>query len=496
MSSVAGCNGARKGGGSDGAQPDSGAEAGQDSGSTDAQRQERYEIDIFAFGRQLGTVAPCGCTTDPLGGLQFAFGYIEERSSAGQRLVLEPGSFLFPDPKGPEGPVDEAAWAQAGERARLLQTRFAALDGLVSGLGPTDYADPSKGAAALSEFALPRVLANLGETDPEKSPFGVESHRVVPLGRGLEAAVTVVLDPALADEARNSWAPTFPLISPPLPALQALSPELAKSDLQVVVVHGPRDLAESVAREVEGIDVVVMAGVLDNPDLGRLGSAPVQIGQTWLLEPGDRAQTISHLTLSLAPTVAEGTLPESWTLLPSPQQLQAELDRLEDKLAKFADDPSADAGFIARLQADRDELKKQLADPSIDPTLAGAVITAQTKVTCRLPHDAAAKTALHDYDGWVAEQNRKRFAGVEPPAPAKGQAGYVGIEACNECHEEAVAMWKTTVHAGAYETLVEGNKQFDLSCVNCHVTGFREPGGSEVVENQNLQDVQCEQCHG
>ncbi|MCA9687401.1 MAG: cytochrome c family protein, partial [Myxococcales bacterium] len=184
------------------------------------------------------------------------------------------------------------------------------------------------------------------------------------------------------------------------------------------------------------------------------------------------------------------------TLLPSPQQLQAELDRLEDKLAKFADDPSADAGFIARLQADRDDLKKQLADPSIDPTLAGAVITAQTKVTCRLPHDAAAKTALHDYDGWVAEQNRKRFAGVKPPAPAKGQAGYVGIDSCNECHEEAVAMWKTTVHAGAYETLVEGNKQFDLSCVNCHVTGFREPGGSEVVENQNLQDVQCEQCHG
>jgi len=43
---------------------------------------------------------------------------------------------------------------------------------------------------------------------------------------------------------------------------------------------------------------------------------------------------------------------------------------------------------------------------------------------------------------------------------------------------------------------VAANKQFDLSCVGCHVTGFREPGGSEVVENAGLVDVQCEVCHG
>ena len=40
------------------------------------------------------------------------------------------------------------------------------------------------------------------------------------------------------------------------------------------------------------------------------------------------------------------------------------------------------------------------------------------------------------------------------------------------------------------------NKQFDLSCVGCHVTGFRQPGGSEVVEVAGLEDVQCEVCHG
>ncbi|NVB37852.1 hypothetical protein G6O69_08400 [Pseudenhygromyxa sp. WMMC2535] len=468
----------------------------------EASRPERVEIDLFAFGRQLGTVAPCGCTTDPLGGLQYAFGYIEAESEAGQRLILEPGSFLFPDPEGPEGPVDEAAWAQAAERAKLLQSRFSQLDGLVSGLGPTDYAEPEAGAESLATFPLPRVLGNVAPTEGAgagegaANPAGVEPLRVISLGHGLEAAVTVVVDPALAEAARGSWAADFPALQAPVEALAGLAPALAKADLQVVVVHGPRDLAETVAREVEGLDVVVMGGVLENADLGRLGSAPVQIGQTWLLQPGDRGQSISHLTFSLSPELPEGELPESWTLQPSATQLTAELERLESKLAKLAEDPAADAAFLARLEADRDALKSQLEDPSIPAEVAGAVITAQTKVSCRLPEDDAAKTALSRYDGWVAQKNAERFAGVKPPEPAPGKPGYVGVEACADCHEEAVALWKTTVHAGAYETLAVANKQYDLSCVGCHVTGFREPGGSEVVENEGLRDVQCEQCHG
>lgn len=500
---LGGC-GTKQGKGESGTQH-AGAEEGAAEDGSDAQRPERVEIDVFAFGRQLGTVAPCGCTTDPLGGLQFAFGYIEAESTAGNRLVLEPGSFLFPDPAGPEGPTDAAAWGQATQRAKLLHARFSKLDGLISGFGPTDVAAPSPegggagGVAMLAELPMPRVIANVSD---DARPAGVETVRTLPVGHGLDAAVTAVVDPELAKAARESWAPAFPELGEPVAALNqdAIQAELGKADLQVVLVHGPRELAEAVARGVPGVDIVVMGGEFHNAERGRVGTAPAQLstehGEVWLLEPGDRAQSISHLTLSIAPSVAEGELPPKWTLQPSTKQRQAELDRLEAKLAKFADNPSADASFIARLEADRDALKAQLADPSVPEDVALAVIPAQTKVNCRLPEDEAAQTALHDYDGWVAEQNQKRFAGVKAPEVAKGQAHYAGIEACGDCHEEAVAQWKTTVHAGAYETLVVANKQFDLSCVGCHVTGFREPGGSEVVENEGLTSVQCEQCHG
>lgn len=471
-----------------------------DTGSPVAEeRIERYEIDLFAFGRQLGTIAPCGCTTEPLGGLQYAFGYIEGQSVAGSRLILEPGSFLFPDPEGPEAPADEAAWAQAKQRAQLLVKRFGALDGLVAGLGPTDAASPSA-TAALTEMPLPRVIANVEDA---ARPSGVLSHREVPLGRGLTAAVTQIVDPQLAEAARaKSWGAEFPAVTEPIAALEQLWPKLQSASLQVVIVNGPRSLAETVARELEGVDVVVIGGLFTNAEQSRLGGAPVQIGNAWVLEPGDRAQTISHLTLSLHPDQlggsgeAQAPLPSPWTLIPSKAQRQAELARLDEKLAKFAKDPTADQGFIARLQAERDELAAKIEQEGISDDVQLAVIAEQIKVTCHLPTDATAKAALDGYDAVVAEVNRERFTGVHAPPPADGQPGYVGVEACADCHEEAVAQWKTTVHQRGYETLVAANKQFDLSCVSCHVTGFRQPGGSEVVENQRLQAVQCEQCHG
>jgi hypothetical protein len=495
LASPLGCKG--RGSGQDGANPAANTAGSRETDGADSKAVERFEIDLFAFGRQLGTIAPCGCTTDPLGGLQYAFGYIEAHSDPGQRLILEPGSFLYPDPEGAEAPVDEAAWAQAQQRAALLQGRFSEFDGLVSGLGPTDLAS-GEGPAALSSLPLPRVIANL---EAGVSVATVEAHRVVALGHGLTAAVTQVVDPELGRAARaKPWGKDFPELRDPLAALTELAPALeAAANLQIVMVHGPRELAEQIAREVPGVDVVIMGGVIDNPERGRLGSVPVRIGEAWLLEPGDRGQTIAHLTLAIdvgvATTERSGGFPGDWAVVPAKSQRVAELARVEDKLGKFRDDPSADPAFIQRLEADRDRLQAELDDPSL-PEAPVVVIPEQVKVTCRLEVDEGAKQALSNYDAQVAEQNRERFAGVRPPAPAAGEAGYVGIDACADCHSEAVELWQDTAHGSAYATLVTANKQFDLSCVGCHVTGFREPGGSEVVENHHLQSVQCEQCHG
>jgi hypothetical protein len=460
----------------------------------DAQ-QARPEIDVFVFGRQLGAIAPCGCTTEPLGGLQYAFGFIRATSAPGERLVLEPGSFLFPDPEGPEAATDEATWAQAEQRATLLRDQFGTLgDGLASGLGPTDLSS-SHERAALEKWPMPRALANL-DAGARETIGSLPAHRLIDVGHGKKAGVTSVIDPALAAKASS-----FPATTDPVTAAKAevASMKKAGAALTVVMVHGPRTLAESIAREADGVDLVVMGGVLGDPDRSRLGSAVQQVGHGYLVEPGDRAQTVTHLTLSLDPKALDEKdgLPsaKSWTFAPPRAQREEELRRTEERLKKFESDPNADPAFLGRLRHERDQLAKALEQDAL-PDGAVVAVFEQVKVTCRLDTDTPTEKALHGYDAWVASENQKRFAGVKAPAPAKGQPSYVGIEECEMCHDEAAKHWKDTVHAGAYDTLVEANKQFDLSCVGCHVTGFRKPGGSEVVENEGLRAIQCEQCHG
>ena len=61
----------------------------------------------------------------------------------------------------------------------------------------------------------------------------------------------------------------------------------------------------------------------------------------------------------------------------------------------------------------------------------------------------------------------------------------MGSEACQSCHAEAYAWWKSTKHGRAYATLENVHKEFNLSCVGCHVTGYNQPGGSTVTHVAN-----------
>jgi hypothetical protein len=450
---------------------------------------EKAELHLYAFGRVLGTVAPCGCTTEPLGGLQYALGWLDADAEGDARVVVEPGSFLFPDPKGPEWPTSDATWAQAGRRADTLAGRFATLgDDLVSGLGPIDAGSP-EGMKAIAAHPLPRVLTNLdtpadGLTAPPKERWV----QATDAGVTMKVAVTAVVDPSVAG------ANALGKLGDPVAALKTAIPKLRESgaDLTVTLVHGTRAFTETLAREVEGLDIAVV-GVVESLESARLGGPVAKVGDTWVLEPGEQLQTVSHLRLVVDPS--KGGVPKSseWTVVPPKAAREEELARVQERLEKFEKDPSADPAFLQRLRTERDALKAGLEDM---PEGAAVAVFEQVKITCKLPVNEPAKQDLKAYNDWVSQQNQELFADAVPPPPAKGEASYVGMEECDACHEEAVKFWRTTVHAGAYQTLVDTNQQFDLSCVGCHVTGFRKPGGSEVVKNDGLRDVQCETCHG
>jgi 2',3'-cyclic-nucleotide 2'-phosphodiesterase (5'-nucleotidase family) len=71
------------------------------------------------------------------------------------------------------------------------------------------------------------------------------------------------------------------------------------------------------------------------------------------------------------------------------------------------------------------------------------------------------------------------------------------LAACEPCHGNQVAKWKTSDHAKAYDTLVKKSKQFDPKCLACHTTRFEQPEGfSMKLQQPELVNIQCESCHG
>lgn len=160
--------------------------------------------------------------------------------------------------------------------------------------------------------------------------------------------------------------------------------------------------------------------------------------------------------------------------------------------------PTSDPGAIATQRTRLTELERSRAalDAAQSPSTGNFFRARVVPIDDQLPKLAEVEATIATYSRAVNEHNRVEYASLRAPAAPPGTAHYVGNESCRECHEEAYDVWARTTHAHAYHTLEVVSKNFNLSCVGCHVTGYRQPGGSEVVQNEGLRDVGCESCHG
>ncbi len=94
--------------------------------------------------------------------------------------------------------------------------------------------------------------------------------------------------------------------------------------------------------------------------------------------------------------------------------------------------------------------------------------------------------------GWPAGQ-----AGSEA-----GEKGYVGSEACADCHEGEYEKFRTYAKkAHSYESISVMKKGLSdaefQACFECHTTGYKQSGGFRSEhETPELKNAGCEVCHG
>ncbi len=98
------------------------------------------------------------------------------------------------------------------------------------------------------------------------------------------------------------------------------------------------------------------------------------------------------------------------------------------------------------------------------------------------------------------------------PTESLSEQEYGGAKSCKKCHLKQYKSWEKTSMGTALETLKAGEKAeekkaagldpekdytTDEECLGCHTTGLGKPGGYTVGgENEYLDSVGCESCHG
>ena len=444
------------------------------SGAGAGAHDERRAV-LFYTAETHGTLEPCGCTSDPLG--DFARATALVRAAAGRNgreaLLVDAGNFAYPP-----AATSEKKQAAADLRAEFLARELEKLPLGGSALGDSDLARGPSGVA-------PRRLAvNLAQ-----APF-VAPSRIATVGT---IKILGIVDPEVAAAAGLS-------AQEPSAAAQREVARLRASGAEVVVLLAPveRQLARTLAR-TSGADFVVVG-----KNVGQGMARAERVGTAYVVAPAEELQRVGRLDIVLrgkGPRLAEESLVDAGGAAQM-RDRRADLDRMLERvdadIARWQKDADSDLAFVAAKRSERDELRAErsrMGDGRWHAPTSGSYFTnALIPIRRTLPRDPALSASMHKLDRAIGAASLRV---AEPPVAAEpGRAFYVGDEKCVSCHKPATRFWKRTVHAQAWRTLVEVGKEAHADCVNCHVTGYGEVGGTSLGYTKGLQDIQCEVCHG
>jgi hypothetical protein len=454
-------------------------------------RLPRPDLRIVAITDVMGYLEPCGCTSRPLGGIDRLAAALHELRDAGIPTVFVAAGDLFFDASSHGVELPEAA-TQEIWKAETLAEVLSGLDLAGAAPGPLDLRFGARTLRALRERARFPLLAAGAElalapaaddaaARPPPEPF---LGRVVRDVGGVRVGLIGLSDLEGEGIVRHG----DPL---DLAREQARAAREEGAEIVVALTRLPRRITRRVAREVPGIDFVVQGGLDEAAAL-----VPSAEGRAALVHASRHSQGL--LVVDVVRGEGERWIDAStWTRTVERDRLRADADALRARIADWERDPSVVRADLDEQRARLAAIEQRMREVARAPHIRGRTFAARfVELPPEARRDPGVRSALDAYFQRVNEHNREVFASLLPPPAPEGAARYVGTPTCGECHVEELAWWRTTLHGRAYRTLQELHKEYNLSCVGCHVTGYNRPGGSTVAHVGPLQDVGCEACHG
>ncbi len=409
-----------------------------------------------------GYLAPCGCTSDPLGGIDRLAAQIRAlRKGPAPVVFLIAGDTFFDTATIEPVRVDQAS--------RNAKTLAGILDGLqVAAVlpGRSDRAQPSETLDAVKAASDFPWLAMQGDVELLRVKAGDLRLAVVGVRPGADRSA---VKPLVAQAEANS-------------------------ELTIALVDGSRRDANRIGA-IDGVDLVIQGGLDEDAPV-----SPREAGRAWLLHASRQGQGLTVVDV-YQKKKGEALVDRSdWSRTERARRLDEQLSDLGEKIARWEKSGDVDA---ADLDSQRDRLaalqkERQALDEPVTSIDRNALYATWSPLPKKAPKDPAVEALMRKHDKVVNDANRIAFANLKPPPLGPDDIAYVGSAACSACHQPAYAWWSTHAHGHAYRTLQERNKEYNLDCVGCHVTGYEQPGGSTVTHNLDLAlvNVGCESCHG
>ena len=440
--------------------------------------------EIYFTTEVSGYVEPCGCTTKPLGGLPRLATVI--RKGVAARTLVDAGNLLFPS-KG----VDDVTRAQHLLKADLLARAYRRLGVAAMNVAASDL---TEGAGLLKRLqhqgATPFVSANVrpvGDHGPEVARSFLRTVGDIRVG------ITGATTPETVSGIDGMTALEYvPAVTAEVRALRERG-----ADIVVVLAHMSQPVARELAVTVPGIDLILRA---PGTSIESAPRAPIQVGRTVIAEAGSQGQHAGRVTVALgADRPKEGLLLDEGDRKHRRRRAMVErkIRAYRTEVEAWKDDPKKAAAVEAkRTLISRLEKKLVLPPPPVVPPIKPYVRVEQIPLTEDVPSDPDLNAALKSYYSQLQAMNAEK-GDLSRCEPEKSKPTFVGTAKCAECHEDAFAFWQKTKHAKAWETLESDNKQYDLTCVGCHVVGYQKAGGfCRIKDVAGFEDVGCENCHG
>ena len=409
-----------------------------------------------------GYLEPCGCTSDPLGGIDRLAAQIGTlREGPAPIVLLLAGDAFFDTAELEPARVDQA------------KRNATTLVGILNRLGVTavlpgrrDRAQPPEAIESLrkaSEFAW---LAMRGDAE------------VLPTEAGALRLNVLGVRPGADRDA----------------AVAALGAAQTQGDLTIALVDGSRRDANRIGA-IDGVDFVLQGGLDEDEPI-----PPHQAGEAWVLHASRQGQGLTVVDVYRKKKGEPFVDRSEWSRSELAAQLERQTQDLSAKIASWEKSGDVEAADLAAQRVRLAELNKErqaLDAPSVQAD-GNALFVRWIPLSKKVPRDRQVGELMREHDKVVNDANRAAFADLKPPPLGSDDIAYVGSAACSGCHRTAYSWWRNHSHGVAYLTLQQRNKEYNLDCVGCHVTGYEQPGGSTVTHNLDLAlvNVGCESCHG